>query len=80
MSVRLTGLESGSVQMTQKDKETINKKYESSRKLWIKRKRMFKDIWGTYSENIPNNLKDHMEELGIETDEMVGCDVNLMVL
>lgn len=38
----------------------------------------FKDIWDSYTENIPSNLKDHMEELGIETDEMVKADIARM--
>ena len=46
-------------------------------KEWRTRKRYFSDALGTLAEGMGKSSKaeiqDFMEELGVETDEMVGC-------
>ncbi|KAI3911025.1 hypothetical protein MKW98_015682 [Papaver atlanticum] len=39
------------------------------------RKRMFRDIWDTITENSPKDLKEFKEELGIEYDKDVGVSL-----
>lgn len=41
--------------------------------LWRKRKRIFRELWDTVTEGYPRSLKELQEDLGIETDEDVGC-------
>ncbi|MCI09061.1 homologous-pairing protein 2 [Trifolium medium] len=42
---------------------------------WRKRKRMFRDLWDTLTENSPKDPKEFKEELGIEYDEDVGVSL-----
>lgn len=48
--------------------------------VFFNKHKQFKEIWGVYTENLQINIKEHMDELGIETDEMIKCDVNMMTL
>ena len=55
------------------------KKIKTERKLlvgeWRKRKRMATDILDTLLEHLPKKKKELCEEIGIETDEDVNCQI-----
>ncbi|KAJ3274349.1 hypothetical protein HK104_004115 [Borealophlyctis nickersoniae] len=76
LSTRLEGLRSNTIQMSAQDKKRIEAGLESMRSQWRKRKRMFKEMWDAVTENMPGNRADLMEQIGIETDESVGVDIN----
>jgi 26S proteasome regulatory subunit, ATPase 3, interacting protein len=39
---------------------------------WSRRRRMFNNIWAAVSENIEGKQADLFEQMGVDTDEMVG--------
>ncbi|KAI9208790.1 Tat binding protein 1-interacting protein-domain-containing protein [Polychytrium aggregatum] len=73
---RLESLRGGSDRITDAERKKIVNNYEKMKGMWKKRKRKFKDIWSAMTENMPGKPSELMEELGIETDEMAGMDVN----
>ena len=62
--------------MSIEDKIKVDKDLEAMTVEWKKRKKLFKNIWDTITEAMPGSSKDFMEELGIETDEMVGVHLD----
>ncbi|KAJ3225896.1 hypothetical protein HK099_005952 [Clydaea vesicula] len=69
-------LKSGTKKITTEDKKRIDDLYVKMYNFWKSRKKMYKNIWDQIIENIPMKPGELMEELGIETDEMVGQDIN----
>lgn len=56
-------------------KRSIEKDHERFMKEYRKRKRICTDIIDSIMEGYPKKKKDLIEELGIETDEDVGCNI-----
>ncbi|KMZ75688.1 hypothetical protein ZOSMA_111G00390 [Zostera marina] len=75
MEEKLEKLRQGTTLVKPEDKKNTQDKYSEKLKQWRIRKRMFKDLWGTITENSPKNLKEFKEELGFEYDEDVGVDL-----
>lgn len=75
MEEKLTKLRGGVTLVSPEERKAIEALYSSTISQWRKRKRMFKDIWDSITENSPKNLKEFKEELGIEYDEDVGVSL-----
>jgi 26S proteasome regulatory subunit (ATPase 3-interacting protein) len=67
---------STSVSVTPELREKAELELLKSRKLWIQRRRMFREAWDAISEHMPGKPKEILEELGIETDEMIGVNIS----
>ncbi|KAJ1921203.1 hypothetical protein H4219_000802 [Mycoemilia scoparia] len=76
-SSRLDELRSGDV-VSVDEKKKIEKAYEEAVKLWKQRKRMFREAFDTISENFPGEPKDLLAEIGVETDEDAGLNINAL--
>ncbi|KAF3792541.1 HOP2-like proteinous-pairing protein [Nymphaea thermarum] len=74
MEAKLSKLREGTSLVNPEDKKKVEATYVESINLWRKRKRIFKDLWNMLTENMPKDLKEFKEELGIEYDEDVGVD------
>ncbi|KAJ3373579.1 hypothetical protein GGF31_000420 [Allomyces arbusculus] len=62
--------------VTAADRAAAMTRHATMRKAWVKRRRMFKDMWDAITENLETvKPADLMDELGIETDEMVGVEL-----
>ncbi|KAF9990023.1 hypothetical protein BGZ75_004011 [Mortierella antarctica] len=70
----LEQLRSGTQLVTAEEKTRVVKEMEKHRKLWIQRRRLFKDMFATVTENFPSKPKDLLEELDIDTNDPI--DVN----
>ncbi|KAI8847694.1 Tat binding protein 1-interacting protein-domain-containing protein [Chytridium lagenaria] len=77
MRIRLTQLRDGQQLVTDEERTKITWMYDTYRLMWRQRKKMFMEAWRTVTENLPGNPKELMEQLGIETDEAVGMDMNV---
>ncbi|KAI9347951.1 Tat binding protein 1-interacting protein-domain-containing protein [Zopfochytrium polystomum] len=75
MEPRLEGLKAGTRVVSPEEKARVDKLLEQCRKEWRARKKLFKNAWDSITENV-ERPKELMEELGIETDESVGMDIN----
>ncbi|KAK9750310.1 hypothetical protein RND81_02G186600 [Saponaria officinalis] len=75
METKLTKMRGGVTLVKPEEKKAIEDQYITAISHWRKRKRMFKDIWDSITENMPRDLKEFKEELGLEFDEDV--DVSL---
>ncbi|XP_074295697.1 homologous-pairing protein 2 homolog [Silene latifolia] len=75
MEIKLTKLRGGVTLVKPEEKKAIQDQYMSAISHWRKRKRMFRDIWDSITENMPKNLKDFKEELGLEFDEDAGVSL-----
>ncbi|XP_010681584.2 homologous-pairing protein 2 homolog isoform X1 [Beta vulgaris subsp. vulgaris] len=75
MENKLAKLRGGVTLVKPEERKAIEDLYINAISHWRKRKRMFKDIWDTITENLPKDLKEFKEELGLEYDE--DCDLNL---
>ncbi|OMJ14528.1 Homologous-pairing protein 2-like protein [Smittium culicis] len=73
-SQRILKLQSGDV-ISQDEKVSIESEYKNNVKLWSQRRRLFKDIFDSITENYPGKPKDLLAQLGIETDEDVGINI-----
>ncbi len=73
---RLETLTSGQVQVSVEEKAKIDADLDTMRGLWKARKKMFKSVFDVIGESLPGKPSAFFEELGIETDEMVGMDFN----
>ncbi|XP_010458788.1 PREDICTED: homologous-pairing protein 2 homolog [Camelina sativa] len=72
MEDKLIKLREGITLVRPEDKKAVEDMYADKINQWRKRKRMFRDIWDTVTENFPRDIKEFKEELGIEYDEDVG--------
>ncbi|KAJ0974908.1 hypothetical protein J5N97_016873 [Dioscorea zingiberensis] len=77
MEEKLEKLRTGIVLVKPEDKKAIEEAYHEKINQWRKRKRIFKELWDTLTENSPKDSKEFKEELGIEFDEDVGVSLQL---
>ncbi|XP_031249558.1 homologous-pairing protein 2 homolog [Pistacia vera] len=75
MEDKLAKLRGGVTLVKPEERKAVEKMYLEKVSQWRKRKRMFKDIWDTITENSSKDLKEFKEELGIEYDEDVGVSL-----
>lgn len=75
MEGKLTTLHEGTTLMKPEDRKAVEDTYSDKISQWRKRKRIFKDLWGLITENMPKDLKEFKEELGVEYDEDVGVNL-----
>lgn len=67
---KLAVLRNGEVeQISPAEIKGVEKSIESCLTAWKSRKRIFKNVWDTVSENLNGNQKDLFESIGIEEDE-----------
>ncbi|KNE63512.1 hypothetical protein AMAG_08634 [Allomyces macrogynus ATCC 38327] len=74
-SLRRAAEGDGEPLVTAADRAAAMTRHATMRKAWVKRRRMFKDMWDLITENVPRKPAELMDELGIETDEMVGVEL-----
>ncbi|MED6160375.1 Homologous-pairing protein 2 [Stylosanthes scabra] len=75
MENKLTKLRGGVTLVSPEERKAVESMLSEKISQWRKRKRMFKDIWDTLTENSPKDPKELREELGIEYDEDVGVSL-----
>lgn len=75
MEKKLIKLRGGVTLVTPEERKAVEELYADMISQWRKRKRMFKDVWDTITENSPKDIKEFKEELGIEYDEDVGVSL-----
>ncbi|MED6111823.1 Homologous-pairing protein 2 [Stylosanthes scabra] len=75
MENKLTKLRGGVTLVSAEERMAVETVLSEKISQWRKRKRMFKDIWDTLTENSPKDPKELREELGIEYDEDVGVSL-----
>ncbi|KAF9108334.1 PSMC3 interacting protein [Mortierella sp. GBA35] len=71
---RLTVLTSKPVPI--EERQRVSHEMESYRKLWTQRKRLFKDMFSTVTENLPGKPKELLEELDISLDDPIDININ----
>ncbi|KAJ0900501.1 hypothetical protein HanPSC8_Chr08g0314501 [Helianthus annuus] len=72
---RLTKLREGVTLVSPEERKLVEKTFSDAISHWRKRKRMFKDVWDTITENSPKTPNEFKEELGIEYDEDIGVSL-----
>lgn len=75
MEEKLIKLREGVTLVRPEDKKAVEDMYSDKINQWRKRKRMFRDVWDTVTENFPRDIKEFKEELGVEYDEDVGLSL-----
>ncbi|RKP03670.1 hypothetical protein CXG81DRAFT_23640 [Caulochytrium protostelioides] len=70
---RLAPLEAGQSHVSEKEIKAIRNRWTAALRQWRLRKKLFKDVWYTITENMPTKPKHLMEDLEIDTDEAVGA-------
>lgn len=75
MESKLTKLRGGVTLVKPEERKAIEDLYVQAISHWRKRKRMFRDIWDAITENLPKDLKEFKEELGLEYDEDAGVNL-----
>ncbi|PSN49182.1 Homologous-pairing protein 2 [Blattella germanica] len=73
---RLGALSQTTVKISATEKESVKKSFDSTLKVWRKRKRVCMDILDSILEGYPKDKKTLLEEVGIETDESAGVSIN----
>lgn len=58
MEEKLIKLREGITLVRPEDKKAVQDMYSDKINQWRKRKRMFRDIWDTVTENSPKNVKE----------------------
>lgn len=58
MEEKLRKLQEGTILVKPEDRKAIEDKYLEKINQWRKRKRIFKDLWDSITENIPKDVKD----------------------
>lgn len=58
MEIKLTKLRGGVTLVKPEERKAIEDMYENAISQWRKRRRMFKDVWDTITENSPKDLKE----------------------
>ncbi|KAI3433238.1 uncharacterized protein J3R85_007136 [Psidium guajava] len=72
MEEKLEKLREGVTLVKPEERKAVQDLFAEKIRQWRRRKRMFKDLWDTITENSPKDLKEFKEELGLEYDEDVG--------
>uniref|UniRef100_A0A7N0UTB7 Homologous-pairing protein 2 homolog n=1 Tax=Kalanchoe fedtschenkoi TaxID=63787 RepID=A0A7N0UTB7_KALFE len=75
MEDKLTKLRQGVTLVSPEERQTVEKLFSDTMTQWKRRKRMFRDLWDSITENSTKDLKEFKEELGIEYDEDVGVSI-----
>ncbi|PWA66973.1 HOP2-like protein [Artemisia annua] len=79
MENRLTKLREGVTLVSPEERNAVEKTFSDTIGHWRKRKRMFKDVWDTITENSPKNPNEMKEELGLEYDEDIGVSLQTYI-
>ncbi|PWA76742.1 HOP2-like protein [Artemisia annua] len=79
MENRLTKLREGVTLVSPEERNAVEKTFSDTISHWRKRKRMFKDVWDTITENSPKNPNEMKEELGLEYDEDIGVSLQTYI-
>ncbi|KAK9828453.1 hypothetical protein WJX72_000067 [[Myrmecia] bisecta] len=66
---KVNTLRSGCVLVSKEQRAAVEKAFSQHMDQWQKRRRIFKNIWDSISENMDQNQADMFEEMGVETDE-----------
>ncbi|KAG0307834.1 Vacuolar protein sorting-associated protein 20 [Dissophora globulifera] len=72
----LSLLSAGAQLVTPEEKRRITKELEYHRKIWLERRRLFKDMFATVTENLPGKPSDLMVELDIDTQDPFDININ----
>ncbi|KAG0480234.1 hypothetical protein HPP92_010831 [Vanilla planifolia] len=72
---KLKKLRDGVILVKPEDRMLTEQTFGDMMNHWRKRKRIFKDFWDVITENLPRDVKEFKEELGIEYDEDVGVSL-----
>ncbi|CAH1431289.1 unnamed protein product [Lactuca virosa] len=75
MEERLAKLRGGVTLVSPEERKAVEKTFSDAISHWRKRKRMFKDVWDTITENSPKTPNEFKEELGVEYDEDIGVSL-----
>ncbi|KAK4260865.1 hypothetical protein QN277_003929 [Acacia crassicarpa] len=75
MENKLAKLRGGVTLLNPEERKAIQDTFSEKLNQWRKRKRMFKELWDTLTENSPKDPKEFKEELGLEYDEDVGVNL-----
>ncbi|KAL5078747.1 hypothetical protein RYX36_007168 [Vicia faba] len=75
LETKLNKLCEGVTLVKPEERELVVKMLSEKISQWRKRKRMFRDLWDTLTENSPKDPREFKEELGIEYDEDVGVSL-----
>ncbi|ONI31359.1 hypothetical protein PRUPE_1G308500 [Prunus persica] len=75
MEDRLEKLRGGVTLVKPEDRKAVEQMVYEKISQWRKRKRMFKDLWDSITENSPKDVKEFKEEIGLEYDEDVGVSL-----
>ncbi|CAN1296358.1 Homologous-pairing protein 2 homolog [Linum perenne] len=75
MEEKLLKMRGGVALVRPEERKAVSEMFSERLSQWRKRKRMFKDLWDSITENSPKDLKEFKEELGIEYDEDVGVSL-----
>nr|KAJ0193847.1 hypothetical protein LSAT_V11C800404550 [Lactuca sativa] len=75
MEERLAKLRGGVTLVSPEERKAVEKTFSEAISHWRKRKRMFKDVWDTITENSPKTPNEFKEELGVEYDEDIGVSL-----
>ncbi|GLI71740.1 hypothetical protein VaNZ11_017054 [Volvox africanus] len=73
---KLKVFKAGSVLVTAEERAAAEKTLSTNLDWWRKRRAMFKNIWSSISEGLDGKQADLFEEIGIETDEVVGASMS----
>ncbi|KAI7864505.1 Tat binding protein 1-interacting protein-domain-containing protein [Spinellus fusiger] len=65
---RLVHLKSGSILVSEEERIKVDTEYDFHRREWRSRRKMFKEIFTTITENMPGDPQELKETLGIEED------------
>lgn len=71
MENKLAKLRGGVTLVNPEERKAVEETFSEKFSQWRKRKRIFKDLWDTLTENSPKDPKEFKEELGLEYDEDV---------
>ncbi|KAF9132201.1 PSMC3 interacting protein [Mortierella sp. 14UC] len=72
----LVFLRSGSQLVPVEERQRVTHEMETHKKLWIQRRRMFKDMFSTVTENLPGKPKELLEELDISLNDPIDININ----
>ncbi|KAG0265894.1 hypothetical protein BG011_003819 [Mortierella polycephala] len=76
----LAHLRAGTQLVSAEEKDKVVNEMTRHRKMWMERRRLFKDMFATVTENLPGKPKDLLEELDIEVQDPVDINVDPMDL
>ncbi|KAF9437862.1 hypothetical protein BGZ76_010801 [Entomortierella beljakovae] len=72
----LSQLSTGAVLVSAEEKQHVGKETDMYRRKWLERRRMFKDMFATVTENLPGKPKDLLDELDIDVHDPFDLNIN----